>query len=60
MLANSLKLSMSAEGVETLKQLAALRRMGCDEAQGCYLSKPLPAEKFGGLLRGNEAWIGLQ
>ncbi|MFZ2101889.1 MAG: EAL domain-containing protein [Oricola sp.] len=33
-----------AEGVESESQLAALRRIGVDEVQGFFLSKPLDAE----------------
>jgi EAL domain-containing protein (putative c-di-GMP-specific phosphodiesterase class I) len=32
-----------AEGIEEAVQLAALREMGCDYAQGFYLSRPVPA-----------------
>ena len=34
-----------AEGIETLEQLAVLRRYGCDEGQGYLLGRPVvPAE----------------
>jgi diguanylate cyclase (GGDEF)-like protein/PAS domain S-box-containing protein len=39
----SLGMSLVAEGIETAVQLAVLREMGCDNAQGYLLSKPLPA-----------------
>lgn len=35
---------MVAEGLETAEQLAQLREIGCDMAQGYYLSKPLTEE----------------
>ncbi|HET7479609.1 MAG TPA: EAL domain-containing protein [Rubrobacteraceae bacterium] len=50
-LAHSLRLAVIAEGVETAAQLEYLRRQGCDEAQGYYLSRPVPAAGFATLLR---------
>lgn len=41
-MAHNLKLSVVAEGVETLEQLEFLRAHHCDEIQGYLLSKPLP------------------
>jgi predicted signal transduction protein with EAL and GGDEF domain len=52
-MAQSLRLKVIAEGVETVEQLAFLRQQGCDEMQGYYFSKPLPAEKFACLLSGS-------
>jgi|APLak6261680187_1056133.scaffolds.fasta_scaffold00947_1 diguanylate cyclase (GGDEF)-like protein/PAS domain S-box-containing protein len=50
-LAHSLRLSVVAEGVETEAQLNYLRRHSCDEMQGYYFSRPLPADEFAALLR---------
>ncbi len=43
-LAHALGLGVVAEGVETEGQLARLREMGCEVAQGFYFSKPLDGE----------------
>ena len=40
---NSLDLRITAEGVETEEQLAALSGVGCDEVQGFLLGRPMPA-----------------
>ncbi|MCI5168740.1 MAG: EAL domain-containing protein [Candidatus Electrothrix sp. GM3_4] len=50
-MAESLKLKVVAEGVETEGQLKLLRKMGCEEVQGYYFSKPLPPEGVAALLR---------
>jgi diguanylate cyclase (GGDEF)-like protein/PAS domain S-box-containing protein len=50
-MAQSLKLRVVAEGVETLEQLAFLYARACDEAQGYYFSRPVPADEFAALLR---------
>ena len=42
-LAHSLGLECVAEGVETLEQLAGLRKLGCRQAQGFYFARPHPA-----------------
>jgi diguanylate cyclase (GGDEF)-like protein/PAS domain S-box-containing protein len=50
-MARSLKLRVVAEGVETLEELTFLRAHQCDEAQGYYFSRPVPADEFAELLR---------
>ena len=46
----SLKLRVIAEGVETREELAFLQGHQCDEAQGCYLSRPVLPQQFAKLL----------
>jgi EAL domain-containing protein (putative c-di-GMP-specific phosphodiesterase class I) len=41
-MAHSLRLSVVAEGVETDEQLARLRDLGCELAQGFYFAAPVP------------------
>ena len=45
-IAKSFGLSVVAEGVESEAMLRELRKLGCDYAQGYYISKPLPANEF--------------
>ncbi|HEX2826796.1 MAG TPA: EAL domain-containing protein [Burkholderiales bacterium] len=45
-MAHSLGLSVVAEGIETEPQLAFLGAQGCDEYQGYFKSKPVPASEF--------------
>jgi diguanylate cyclase (GGDEF)-like protein len=42
----SLKLRVVAEGVESAQDLAFLKTQSCDEAQGFYFSRPVPADQF--------------
>jgi len=49
-MAHSLGLRVIGEGVETKSQLDLLRKLGCDEVQGFYFSKPIPADEITDLL----------
>src|ERR1700730_13871217 len=50
-MAQSLKLRVIAEGVETLKELEFLRAHQCDEAQGVYFSRPVLPQQCARLLK---------
>jgi diguanylate cyclase (GGDEF)-like protein len=50
-MAQSLGLKTIAEGVETAEMLAPLRVFGCDEVQGYYFARPMPAKQFEQYLR---------
>jgi len=41
LLARNLKLTTTAEGIETIEQLEHLEKLGCESGQGYYFSKPL-------------------
>ena len=45
-LAHSLGLRMVAEGVENDVAYTELARLGCDQAQGYYMSRPVPAAEL--------------
>jgi diguanylate cyclase (GGDEF)-like protein/PAS domain S-box-containing protein len=54
-MAQSLGLSVVAEGVETEEQLETLRGLGCELAQGFYFARPEPADIVARLLRRRSA-----
>jgi diguanylate cyclase (GGDEF)-like protein len=45
-----------AEGVETVEQLAVLRRLDCDIAQGFYMARPLPVSDITEMLDRDPVW----
>jgi diguanylate cyclase (GGDEF)-like protein/PAS domain S-box-containing protein len=49
-LAANLGLRSVAEGVETEEQLARLRELGCNQAQGYLFARPMPAGHVGNVL----------
>ena len=54
-LAHSLSLKVVAEGVENADQLRELEQYGCDQIQGYYVSRPVPAHGCAALLAGAAA-----
>lgn len=52
-LGRSLGMSITAEGVETSAQLAAVADSGCTDVQGYLISRPLPADHVPTFLSGN-------
>jgi len=50
-LAHNLEFNVIAEGVETEQHCHFLRQHHCDEIQGYYFSKPVPAAEFEAMLR---------
>jgi len=49
-MARNLRLDVVAEGVETIEQVALLKKLQCKYAQGYYFSKPLAPEEIAPLL----------
>src|SRR5690625_3983400 len=45
-MSHSLRMTVIAEGVETLNQQEFLEKENCDEIQGFYFSKPLPPDQL--------------
>jgi len=48
-LSHALNMRVVAEGVETVEQVAFLKKQGCDEIQGYVVAKPLPPDKVAAL-----------
>ena len=57
---HNMNMQIVAEGIEQVEQLATLRDMGCDIAQGFYISKPIPEHQLASMLDKiilNNIWI---
>ena len=50
-MAEALSMEVTAEGVETARQVEELRRLGCLRAQGFYFARPLPASEIAAALQ---------
>ncbi|MEO3947392.1 EAL domain-containing protein [Gorillibacterium sp. CAU 1737] len=49
-MAQTLKLNVTAEGVETAEQYEYLKKLGCNQVQGYYIGKPMTPDEL-------EAWM---
>ena len=54
-LAQTLKLEVTAEGIETQAQATELAGLSCDWGQGYHFARPLPADAISALLESNDA-----
>lgn len=50
-IAKELDLDLIAEGVETIEDVASLKEVGCNKAQGYYYAKPMNSSEFAQLLK---------
>ncbi|PPS43196.1 bifunctional diguanylate cyclase/phosphodiesterase [Chroococcidiopsis sp. TS-821] len=55
-LAHKLNIDVTAEGVETSAQLAYLKTLQCEYAQGFFISQSLNSDQVETLLKGNPQW----
>ncbi len=53
-LGKQMNLKVIAEGIEDEEQQAHLKSQACDEVQGFYYAKPMPADEFLNFLRANK------
>ncbi|HEX3097050.1 MAG TPA: EAL domain-containing protein [Usitatibacter sp.] len=51
---------MYAEGIETQAQLATLQELGCEFGQGFLLSRPVNADRAGGILAANDGPVRVE
>ncbi|MFM6987472.1 MAG: putative bifunctional diguanylate cyclase/phosphodiesterase [Arenimonas sp.] len=58
-LGHSLGMTMIAEGVESEEHLQTLHQFGCDEIQGYWLSRPLPAKECLEFIQAHEQGVRL-
>ena len=53
----SLGIATTAEGVETLEEFECVRREGCTEVQGYFISRPRPVGEVRDILAGNKPFL---
>ncbi len=55
-LARTLRMGVTVEGVETARQLAQVRALGCDFAQGFHFSEPVAPDAARAMLVAKQRW----
>jgi diguanylate cyclase (GGDEF)-like protein/PAS domain S-box-containing protein len=55
-MSHALSLGVVGEGAETARQVAELKRLGCDLVQGFHFSPPVPASEITQMLEHGPAW----
>ncbi len=55
-MAHALGMRVVAEGIESRQQVQRLQTLGCDEGQGYFFSRPVPAEKYRAPAEAWAAW----
>ncbi len=58
-LAKALNLCITSEGIETAEQRTHLQSLGCDQGQGYYFARPMPAAQIHALLAGDAPQFGM-
>jgi diguanylate cyclase (GGDEF)-like protein/PAS domain S-box-containing protein len=53
---HSMNVTVVAAGIENAEQFAFLRHEGCDEGQGYYFCRPMPADELTLLITGDTKW----
>jgi EAL domain-containing protein (putative c-di-GMP-specific phosphodiesterase class I) len=56
-MARNLGLSVVAEGIETPAQLAALKRLNCERAQGFLLARPMTIDELKDFMSESESFV---
>ena len=57
-LGHDLDMKVIAEGVESIDQLKLLKKLGCDDIQGYFISRPLKSKEFGKWIE-NQSWVDI-
>jgi len=59
-LSESLQLSVTAEGIESLEQCDRLRSVGCEFGQGYLFERPVPAERAAAIVAEDRIWLSAE